>query len=272
MPLKRIPPGSRIAPRFLAVAQHGVEDAALAVEMRPRDRIGRALVGRVPAGGRPVGAVGIGVVHVAGVQHEQHVQIGREIRHRIPLLLPLEAVAVRLAKPRKLRVDHAHAAHLLRAVDDQFPAEHLRVGIGLVTELAVAPGAELLRVGVHGFASVKRVGGRVGADETLAALDCVEERLLTGRRHRRLAVGAPGQQVAARVEHERVELREILRAEKAAVLGEGELDVVRRPERLQHLRGEVQAAVAFLGDVVLEVGRLGEEQDFLRLRLLGARR
>src|SRR5204863_3736088 len=67
----------------------------------------------------------------------------------------------------------------------------------------------------------------------------------------------------------RVELREIIGREEAAVFGERELHAARGAGFGQDLFDEARLAVDALDDGVLEVGRLGKEQDLLRPRVAG---
>ena len=79
--------------------------------------------------------------------------------------------------PGNLRIDHAHPAVLLNAVDDELGADHARVGVGFVAEIAIAPGARPVGVGLGGFAGVKGVGRGMDADEALAVFDGIEKRI-----------------------------------------------------------------------------------------------
>jgi hypothetical protein len=102
---------------------------------------------------------------------------------------------------------------LLFAVFDELATEKTHVGIGFFPVILVT--VRTLERLVRGVEGVAR---GVGSEKTFAALHVVEECLLALHRHRWIAIGAGAAEVSGRVEHHRVELGEILRREKGAVL------------------------------------------------------
>src|SRR4051794_8385334 len=107
-----------------------------------------------------------------------------------------------------------HLPPELLAVDDELPAEHLNIGIALGERL-VLPGVAL---------TVERVRGTVTAEECFPPGDGVEQGLLPLRPHRWGPVaGLLRRRVPGGVEEERVILGYLLRDERPAVLGAGDL-------------------------------------------------
>jgi len=235
-------------PNIVAVAEAGVKHAAFAVHPHPRRGIRRALI--------------LGALHAGGVLDQEHVQIGREVFQRIPFFDRREVGGHR-RHAGEFCVGGDEARRLLRAVADEFAADHFDVVVRLVA--VVEKTLWHVSVAAEG---VKRVRGAMNAKKAFAVGHRLEERGFAGGRHRRVAVASRValhfRQIAGGVEKVGVELREVFLREQAAVFGKGELDVVLRAEGFEHGEGiaELGFAVGF-DRVVLEARRLAEEEHFL---------
>ena len=130
---------------------------------------------------------------------------------------------------------------------DELATEKPDVEVGLVAVVQVTVRPLLVLV-----VGVKRVAGRVGADESLAGAHEIKQRLLARRRHGRLLVRARGAQVARGVEKHRVKPREIIFAEFRAVLGEREFPSILFAELEEDFLGMVRLAVLPRNNGVLE--------------------
>src|SRR5438874_9986792 len=100
---------------------------------------------------------------------------------------------------------------------------------------------------------MKCVSGRVDADEALAVADRVNKSGLAVGCHRRVSILAGGKQVAAGIEHQCIESRQILRREEAAVFGEREINSVLRSNLAEQLFNEAWLPVLALDYGMFEV-------------------
>src|SRR5205814_1021726 len=125
------------------------------------------------------------------------------------------------------------------------------------TEIAIAPRSRAVRVRFRCLVRMKGVRRRVNTDEAFTVFNGVHECSFAGWCHRRISVLACGSQIAAGVKHEGVELREIFRREKAAVLGESKFDSALWTGFGQKFFDETRLAVFTFDDGVLKVGRFG---------------
>ncbi len=225
------------------MAHVGVKYAAFAVHVRPGRGIVRAFVNFA--------------VHLGRVLNEQHVHVRREILERVPLFHRSE-VSRNVAHAGKLFVHANHVPWLLLAVFDEFAADHFDVGIGIVAVVLIAGGTVL-------FAArrVKCVGGTVDTHKTFSVVDRLKKHGLGFFAHRGIAVGADRGQIAGGVEHEGIELLQILWCEHRAVFGEREFDVVLGAEFLEDLLGSGKFARSVFDGGVFEARRLIEEQNVL---------
>src|SRR5262245_39553819 len=105
---------------------------------------------------------------------------------------------------------------------------------------------------------MKRVAGRVRADEALAAAHIIEQRLLADQAHRRLQVRPWRTKIARGVEEDAIKLREVLGTELRTVFREREFPAMTIGQILQDLLRVTWLAIFPRDDRVLEAAGLGE--------------
>src|SRR5438128_1090459 len=108
---------------------------------------------------------------------------------------------------------------------DELTTNHIDVRIALIHWLCL-PGLPR---------AVKRVRRAVKSDESFAVLDGIKKRLLAFLRHGLTAIfGRFREQITLRVKQKRVELRDVLRRENAAILRAHKFPVMLFADRLQN--------------------------------------
>src|SRR6185437_15811733 len=107
------------------------------------------------------------------------------------------------------------------------------------------------------------VAGRMDADETHSAMNCVQELLFSCRRHRRILVGSGGRQIAGGEEHDGSIFVEVRGIENRAVFARGYAEAVLLSQGSDRVVNDAGLAVFELYHVVLKAGGLGENQHRL---------
>ncbi len=108
---------------------------------------------------------------------------------------------------------------------------------------------------------MKRIASRVATYESEALLDGAEQRLLAGRRHRRIAVRAGLRQIASGEKEGGAVGMKFRRIENASILGAVHIETIFLSELGDDGFGDAQLAAGSLHHGVFEAGRFRENQN-----------
>ena len=239
----------RVVPLPRAVAERGVGGNALFLFSRPNDRERRAVVAVAP--------------HPLRVERQINVQVRVEVFQAVPLLeTPVRLPRHGLQTRQFYRVGEKDLRLLLRAVDDELPAD--QSGERRPDAFRVVPVRFLRRFAdVLRPVAAPRVGRRVQRQKPHAGADGLNQFFLRPGRHGiARAVRIADVQVAARVQNDRAELRQVL-AEDVSVLGAKDVKAVFLAELPKKRPAFAGLAVVVPGRVVDVAGTVVVVQDFL---------